>query len=151
FDRNPIGNSDAQNYTLEKITYPTGGYTKYEYEPNSYLDYKDGSLGSMQQKYAGIRLKKETTYTQESDTYIYREFKYGPNENGLGSVFYDIALSANFMMEGVYGLGQTAGGQMSMGRQLTFNSKPVGEIGSEINTNAPVTYPKVTEYHYGKV
>ncbi|MFH1408418.1 MAG: hypothetical protein ABIH34_00780 [Nanoarchaeota archaeon] len=65
-------NNDA--WTLKKITYPTGGYVEYEWEPNTYKYYPtdndewcDGECPTNPIKGGGVRLKKGTTNYGVSD------------------------------------------------------------------------------------
>jgi len=147
FDRNALANTESQMFTLNKIEYPTGGYTSYEYEQNQYMGFTDTSPGQMVRKYAGIRIKKISSYSNETDLAIVREYKYGQNEDGLGVVYFDIARNVNYISDFPNGLSFTTTGRVAMGRQVVFNSKPVGEIGGFMD--APVSYSKVSEYLYG--
>lgn len=70
----------ASAFSLKKITYPTGGWTEYEYELNQYYD------DDKQQAVNGVgqRIKKITSYSDASSSPLVKEFKYGYNEDGLG-------------------------------------------------------------------
>ena len=70
--------SYMQAYMLDTITYPTGGYTTFEYETNQYLD-------STTSKYAGgLRIHKIKSYT-ENGISLTKTYKYGEGESGDGS------------------------------------------------------------------
>ncbi|GHT24931.1 hypothetical protein AGMMS4957_18830 [Bacteroidia bacterium] len=71
-----IQNNLFQNYfSLKKVTYPTGGYSEYEYEPNRFS----------QGQGLGWRVKKITSTATDSPK-ITTIFKYGNNEDGIGNV-----------------------------------------------------------------
>ena len=66
-----------QENILKKIVYPTGGYSKYEYDVHKFN-------GSVFKEGGGLRVKK--IITKESDTApeLITEYRYGNNESGLG-------------------------------------------------------------------
>lgn len=65
---------------LKKITYPTGGYSTFEYEPARFFHPK-----KLQTLYDGCqRIKKIDNYTLDGQLASRRSFKYGANESGLG-------------------------------------------------------------------
>jgi hypothetical protein len=63
---------------LKKITYPTGGYTEFEFETNKYSE-------GGESKYAGgLRVKKITTRASANDSSLTKTYKYGFNGDGFG-------------------------------------------------------------------
>ncbi len=64
-NRNPNG-AFSRNGILQKITYPTGGYSILEYEPNS-----SGST-----EIGGCRVKKIYTYTKDDSAPVIKKFFY---------------------------------------------------------------------------
>lgn len=81
-------------FSLRKITFPTGGSTEYVYEPNKYSDGTQSIVFGN-----GQRIKKIISYPENSskkDT-IVTDFKYGINENGLGTV--DIPLTKEHFVQ----------------------------------------------------
>lgn len=79
---------------LEKITYPTGGYTKYYYEPNRYAARLTRSYlndchpylemtEKLSEETGGMRVKRIVDYTSDTDS-TYRDYLYrGCSEKGL--------------------------------------------------------------------
>lgn len=63
---------------LEKITYPTGGWTEFDYEVNEYLD------GSTPTDAGGLRISEMTSYAESGSVAKQQTFKYGANESGYG-------------------------------------------------------------------
>jgi hypothetical protein len=136
--------SYMQAYILQKITFPTGGYTQFEYETNQYLD----DNGSPQ--YAGgLRIKSVKTYTGASATPIVKTYKYGQNESGFGR--------ANFFLEqsffgnhqpcrwveiGLNQIGQCRGNSSKV--MHTYFANPTNDL--EGSDGSPVVYSVVTEY-----
>ncbi|WP_161485151.1 RHS repeat-associated core domain-containing protein [Balneola sp. EhC07] len=78
-DREPDGSSNAvysRAGTLKKMTYPTGGYSSYEYEPNEH------NFASNIKKVGGIRVKKITLHDGiSSANNIVKEYKYRSSLN----------------------------------------------------------------------
>jgi len=66
-----------QQNILKKIIYPTGGYSKYEYEAHKFN-------GSVFKEGGGLRVKKITTKESDTAPELVTEYKYGNNESGLG-------------------------------------------------------------------
>ena len=84
FERNiTIGNVSniMPNFTyakagiLNKVTFPTGGHTSFEYEMNR---------TSSSTLVGGMRIKKMTVYDPISNKNVIKEYKYGLNESGNG-------------------------------------------------------------------
>jgi len=74
---------------LNKITYPTGGSSLFEYEAHRYND----EFG-MSKIAGGLRIRS-ITEEDGNGGIMYRHFRYGLNENGLGNLFQKIS-SENF-------------------------------------------------------
>jgi YD repeat-containing protein len=136
--------SYMQAYILQKISFPTGGNTQFEYETNKYLD----DVGNP--KYAGgLRIKSIKNYTDNSAIPIIKTYKYGLNESGFGR--------NNFLLEDHFFVSvqnrQTASGLDPSGHCLgpntvttrTYFSNPTNDI--ESFDGSPVIYPVVTEYN----
>lgn len=80
---------------LEKITYPTGGHTTFEYEPHTYRKVvkkeRTGLTSHNENKIAGgLRIKKVSSYTADGATPVEKEYFYvkgysGQNPNTLVS------------------------------------------------------------------
>ncbi|RNA62003.1 hypothetical protein D1631_08670 [Chryseobacterium nematophagum] len=85
FDMNPsahyasreINTNTIQYGSLTKITYPLGGYTKFEYEPHTYSKSVDGNsnLINDQGVTSGLRIKKITDFS-DSINKIEKEYLY---------------------------------------------------------------------------
>lgn len=132
-----------QNGMLKKITYPTGGYTDFEYELNKYRKVGSGVL-STDKPGGGLRLKKKTT-SDSNGNLIVKTYEYGPGQirlapeelvNNAEETFY-VANTFNYLDYPV---------QYAYRHRL-YSS----EFGSEISYLAqlPVFYETVTEYVEG--
>jgi len=133
---------------LQKITFPTGGNTQFEYETNQYLDAQSNP------KYAGgLRIKSIKSYPDNTAAPIVKTYKYGANESGYGR--------NNFLLEDHFFVGvqnlqkqkdlitQADGSQVcainSNTKTLrTYFSNPTNDL--ESYDGAPVVYANVTEY-----
>lgn len=70
----------TRNGVLRSITYPTRGKTEFEYELNKYMD------GSTLRNAGGLRVATITDYENNTQKGLKRTFKYGPGENGAGTI-----------------------------------------------------------------
>jgi len=76
-DRNAKNGDQSQAYMLKKITYPTGGYDYFTYEPNKFRIYDSGfSNGFIEMTGGGIRIKQIDTYDPVSTQTKTRTFSY---------------------------------------------------------------------------
>ncbi|TAG50821.1 MAG: hypothetical protein EAZ29_11590, partial [Runella slithyformis] len=86
FGSQPIGNANREvnptttpAWTLNQLTYPTDGYTTFDYENNQYLD-----QNSTLQWAGGLRIKTISTYASPAASPLLTSFRYGQNESGGG-------------------------------------------------------------------
>ena len=81
---------------LTKVTYPTGGYTSYEYEPHHFIPMA-GDTTDVRLRFdtssgigAGLRLRRTVTSTgnatEGASPNIVKEYVYGKNGNGLANL-----------------------------------------------------------------
>jgi YD repeat-containing protein len=143
-----IGNNDPtgrepnpntmQAYILNKITYPTRGYTTFEYETNKYIN-----IGNS--KYAGgLRILQIKNYNDNNELCSTKTYKYGEGESGYGrfnafmSDFYYSTPALTFQ----YRLNEYSA--IATKRSRTFTSNPCTDINS--SDGSPVVYSIVTEY-----
>lgn len=140
-NRNPKIN-EAALFTLEKITYPSGGTTLYEFESNKYQGYRDDGPGDI--KYAGIRIKQISSDDLVTGETLKKVFKYGKNESGFGNVNIDIAVNSLFINYRLGVICVVNQGDVLYGMEREFNSQFTNEIGSAMGS--PIHYANVTEY-----
>jgi YD repeat-containing protein len=119
---------------LNKIVYPTGGWTEFEYETNQYFEGTTKLAG-------GLRIKRIKNYTASSTNPIVKTFKYGLNESGYGR--------KNFIMDNYSFQSQVTTmyhncGSYSSKRTRTFVSNP--SVSIEPYDASPVVYANVTVY-----
>lgn len=135
---------------LKKITYPTGGHAEFSYEANRYQGWSFGNVSS--EIGPGLRISE----IKQSDgiNAITKRYKYGINEDGMGSLLRK-PVSSDFQItqfvtdipatNGV--LTNDAGYVLENAfrfRYREFYSDPVGYIRPAYNI--PVYYSNVTEY-----
>lgn len=131
-----VNESLAKAWVLEKITYPTGGFSTFEYESNRYNNGIEQTLAG------GLRIKKIVSNDGAGATTT-KTYKYGVGESGNGTLrslaFYNYQTVQAVKSVQVY----TADPQYVYNVR-TFSSS----VTYSINTNegSPVTYPLVTEY-----
>lgn len=126
--------------SLQKITYPTGGWSCFYYEPNQFLHNNFTTYGG------GLRINQIDTYDPVSAKMIIKTYKYGANESGLGNL---LAYPENdsFIDECfLYGFSNCEGTRPVRGRRRTLNPHSRYRY---YNLNFPVWYDKVAEYTDG--
>lgn len=90
-DSRPVNPTLAQYGSLSKIVYPTGGYSRFEYEGNNYSKEVDDGRGGVRLNAAdalggGIRIARIYNSTSQSkdDEFLYRSFSYTDGERSSG-------------------------------------------------------------------
>lgn len=152
-----IGNANRTTDTtylkegvLERITYPTGGYTEFAFEPHQYQE-------SGTQYPGGLRVKRITSYDGMNPSPIVKSYKYGENESGFGNK--NFALSSFFFMNEQKALAYNL--TVGINITATYNYRirtylSSSSLSLDSYDGAPVVYPVVTEYtgsfssHIGK-
>jgi|GEM_PF-844550 len=84
----------ADQFTLNKIVYPTGGYTKYAYESNTY-----STPTGRNEKGPGIRIANIKTYNNWDQLVLHKAITYGKNEAGIG-IMSNVPEHDNDILEG---------------------------------------------------
>jgi YD repeat-containing protein len=131
----------TQAMSLNKITYPTGGYTVLEYQPNQYK--QEGQLKNA----GGLRIHKVSENTPGMA--LQRTYTYGKQEDGAGLLRTPITNDAFSYEQGdlffdlhpvflTYYVG-------FYGRSRTFYSSALTDL--FYNSGIPVFYDVVTEYN----
>lgn len=141
---NPLYN---QACILQKITYPTGGYTMFEYETNQYLESPNPVAYA-----GGLRIKSIKSYTDATATPIVKTYKYGAGETGYGrkNFFPDRSFFSTgneyrfYIAPGFPGNSGVTSLLAATKRQSVYFANPTVEM--EPFDGAPVVYPEVTEY-----
>ncbi|SES20265.1 hypothetical protein [Pedobacter rhizosphaerae] len=115
--------SAAQTYMLQQITFPTGGFTKFEYE---------GNIDAASRPVGGLRIKKISSYIAEGEIAHQKMFSYEP---GLPEVLTNSEL---YMEHAVTLLGDNfyEGRRTKLYEDAPVSLSPKG---------APIGYPRVTE------
>lgn len=153
-----IGNANREanenymkSFMLNTITYPTGGYTVFDYEGNKAL-MPDGTLNGTVKIIGGLRIKTITSFPGDG-TQVKKTYKYGnlssSIENGIGDLMYDPTQMANHMLETtrvVYctSCGSVPGPVDFYSVTRTITSDMIDGTGSF--ESSPIFYPYVTEY-----
>lgn len=133
-------------HILEKITYPTGGYTSFDYEANRYYDGQSKSVKPV----GGLRIKEMKTYDSSSGKTIKKTYKYGLKESGYGKPTYipkaEHFLRENYFIEDYYDEGRQERFYKNYRQRVTsINSY----LDYYFSTNTPIWYDCVTEYSDG--
>lgn len=140
-----IGGADRSTDTtflkeavLKRITYPTGGYTEFQFEPHRYLE--SGTVMYV----GGLRIKRITSTT--SDANLVKEYKYGSSESGNGHKnFNDNSYFFNMEQQVRNAILNPVSASRSYRTRMYFSNSAIG-MGLE---DSPVTYTTVTEYEAG--
>lgn len=123
----------AQACILNKITYPTGGYTEFDYEGNSYLENATTLDGP------GLRVKEIRSYKESGATPIRRTFEYGAGRANFLNEHYAFDNEVNHRSVDAHSFNICC----TM-RSRTYASSP--NIAHEPFDQALVVYPQVSVY-----
>ncbi len=134
----------TQALMLKKMTFPTGGYTTFEYEANQYL------VGSVLTNAGGLRIRQIISYPSSSTTFgaMYKTYKYGVAENGagrLGARWSNILSSNSLFKSSQSGFHYLP--PLCIPRAITvtnYSSSPTVNLFA--SDGSPVLYAEVTEY-----
>lgn len=128
--------------SLERIDYPTGGYTQFVYESNQF------DLNNVITYGGGLRIKEILNYDGISSRPQISYFKYGIDECGYGDFNIpgpSIQGSLTYSSERQLYNYCNGAGYVETIRQRTYSSNPNYSF-SPLD-GSPVFYPTVTEYH----
>jgi hypothetical protein len=129
----------SQSYLIKKITYPTGGFSFFEYENNRYM------LSGTEKLAGGHRIKRIISYANPFTSSTIKSYKYGVNEVGYGR--------ANFTLDNYFFQSEKIHNYwfydglvhlLQIKRQRTLYSN--SSLNIEPFDGSPVTYSEVSEY-----
>lgn len=148
-DRQP-DSVKMQSHVLKKIIYPTGGYSKFAYEPHKFISKGSPSYG------LGLRIASTEVYDPVSGKTITNVYKYGENESGIGKLGtnYTVNNQLSALDENAFVSGRVLlklypdeyNGYMFSIRRRTISSS---NKYSYFSFNLPVWYPEVNVYSDG--
>ena len=129
---------------LKKITYPTGGYSTFNYEPAKFFDPE-----RMETLYTGsLRIKKINNYTNKGNLQGRRVFQYGTNNSGLG-IPVQIIRDSDFMtatqkqqIEEIGNVGFSWRIE-AMFYEMNISAKPI--LDNYLSTSTSIVYDEVEE------
>ncbi len=138
-----IGGADRSTDTtfykegiLKRITFPTGGYTEFQFEPHKYLDGSTTKYGS------GLRIRK--ILRNDGVTTYSTLYNYGPGENGFGHKNFDVR---NFhFMNTLYKRDTYSSLTPVPQRQYNVRTWVSNSVVGPGFDDAPVVYTNVVEY-----
>ncbi len=140
---------------LNKITYPTGGYTTFEYEPNTYVSYfrtwpfqVDANIFNVELMTGGVRIKKVNSYDGEGLLAGFKKYHYVKNFAQNGNVCSGVKAYQPTYFESYSGTMTTPahvtnnvfGGSFSY---YKFSNNPIYPMGQTRGSH--ITYSEVTE------
>jgi hypothetical protein len=123
----------SSSYTINKVTYPTGGYTAFEYELNSASSY--GNVG-------GIRIKKITDYSFNNKVAQQKTYEYSS-----GGV-----VAPQYLSSSVYQQLGNSGGWYDvcidelLSQKTTYTISANSIMGLGVYGGSHIGYTSVTEY-----
>jgi YD repeat-containing protein len=123
---------------LQRIDYPTGGYTIFDFETHQYLE--DGAT-----KYAGgLRVKSIASSDGSNALPVVKTYKYGTGENSYGEKNFFLSPSFYFV-EQRYRYAQVSPTATLQYRIRNYFSN--SGMSLDLPDGSPVVYPFVTEYY----
>ncbi len=152
-----VGNADRsvdtaamKAFILTRITYPTGGYSIFEYEPHQFSNKLPASnslfsvVAPAINSGGGLRLSKVTSKADASATAITKTYKYGNNENGLANA--NVVPTLDTFVDEFFYLDQYQMTTHSIraNRRLIVNA--LSNYSKYLVLRNPIWYSTVTEY-----
>src|SRR5262249_6911810 len=135
--------------SLKTITFPTGGTTTYEYEPNQYRESYTNDPSSPIINGCGQRVKRIISKPDPNSPGVITSFKYGENEDGCGIVDVDFVKNIHhqFQSEKTFvDMTSLSFGYMGVARLMpirTYSPKPMEY---DMRFESPISYSKVSVY-----
>jgi YD repeat-containing protein len=129
---------------LTRISYPSGGYTEFEYQTNKHWDYDYNYLKAA----GGLRIYKVRDYDPVTNKKMVRLYKYGKDENGAGFIKYRIT-PEEFMSEQLnsYRIATNSQAEPIVAYTTRLRTYACNTLTDLFYSNgAPVVYDQVTEY-----
>lgn len=133
-----VDETAMQAWILTQMAYPTGGYSRFYYEANRYLD------GTVQLA-GGLRISRIETQASGDAPLQTKTYRYGVNENGYGRAgsFY---ANNNSLRQGFW---ESTYRTYNAGGNCSYRSRVYGSsysAGLNPYDGSPVTYSEVREY-----
>ena len=128
--------SNTKAGILTKITYPTSGYTKFEYEANKYMDPETQTI----QTAGGLRVSKISSHNPDTNKTLIRRLKYGESESGLGFITGKFDLD-DYMIQSENDYSQYS---IFTTRLRTYYGNSLKNL--FFSSGAPTVYKEVSEY-----
>lgn len=135
FGNRYVLDTPVTDYSLKRITYPTGGFTEYEYEPHS-----DGHGGRV----GGLRIRRISSRPEESATAVVTEYRYDDAR-------FEIYLGSDDFVDDLHTLGfrnGVTGYEPSLiydcARTVRFSTSPINETVLDYKAR----YGKVSKLRY---
>lgn len=142
-DPNPVYMTEG---VLKKITYPTGGFSQFEYEINKYKA-DNGSGGIETGNAGGLRVTKIISASSATDVPVTKTYKYGLNEDGYGFKNFTVNLN-HYLTSVITASDDLCNGGISAGGtpHYTRTFKSQGSLQTDCNDGSSVLYPYVKVY-----
>lgn len=147
-----VNESSMQSFILNKVTYPTGGSTTFEYETHRFAG-KSIRTTAIHNNYkppftkgGGVRLIKQIDRVSDTDAGIITTYKYGENENGLGIAIAEPTIDTFFTQQGSY-LVENEGDYGAIERICRLTTvNELSNCTSYLLFSAPIWYNEVSTY-----
>lgn len=133
--RRTVDPTYSKEGVLKQITFPTGGYTLFDFEQNQYLD--DNGNPALA---GGLRIKQITDSDGSGASPMIRTFKYGQDETGNGIPNFHSS-QLNSFTTGKYR-------NEDCDKQIHYDFTTYNAVTYNMDSfdQSPVMYPYVTEY-----
>lgn len=125
------------SFSLKRITFPTGGYTEYEYEPHKYRDSENIITTG-----GGQRVKRIVSKVEESSLPVATGFKYGENESGMGVANFPWLDESHFVQESYHYFIPGEVNQSTYNESRSYMMSPIMPEFSKFN----VSYKEISTY-----
>jgi YD repeat-containing protein len=125
-------------WILNRITYPTGGYTEFDFESNRYND-----AGTIRRA-GGLRIRQMRSYTAANQLATMKTYRYGGAELGWGTYRVNTMPTYSTVQRQTYTTSDNPNGITYNYYTTSYSSTPTSPLNP--NEGSPVTYSVVAEY-----
>lgn len=130
--------TSARSLMLKKITYPTGGWSTYEYEQNLYAHEYRKSVSCEETSTGGVRVSRVSVFDGDGECRQWREYGYvDADGRSSGILFCKPDVYYNYELESP---------TLSINREVVMSMADMGSV-----RNGHIGYSRVLERTFGKV
>lgn len=145
-----VDNAAMKAFMLTRITYPTGGYSDFEYEPHQFTNRLPASTETFAtlpepiNKGGGLRLASIITKADAAATPVVKTYKYGANENGMANI--TTVPTLDTFIDEFWRLDEISASSIDIQTYRVLSVNALSNYSKYLVNTVPIWYGTVTEY-----